>query len=295
MNIRHLFILRLVLMRRGFSLIELLVVIAIIGILAAVGLVGYQLYIDATKDDVSTDVGNFIDRTINTDVVSIENNLTSRSALTQDIDTSNKCWQMVSNIVTYVNGPNDDAGKSNSFNAAQGSLCDGVHAASGGTDITLSRGRTIVYCDGLDTVSHKIRLSNGINIRRCTCTESDCILTAAERRCVARLTAPVSTSSTSISFTIQPYSQNSCIDSTTTTLYISGQVAPLQVSSCSATSCTVTSPPAINDATLIYENDPSVCYYPFGFSSRTDFFNGLDNHTGGSLSNATDYARHICE
>ena len=40
-------------LQKGFSLVELLVVVAIIGVLAGVGIVGYQGYTDSAKERVA--------------------------------------------------------------------------------------------------------------------------------------------------------------------------------------------------------------------------------------------------
>lgn len=99
---------------RGFSLIELLVVIAIIGILAAVGVVGYQAYVDDTKAKVALDNASTIERAFAHDVMVIDNEITDgRTALATDLDQiitrDSDCIEYVAAAVKSLNSTHKNA------------------------------------------------------------------------------------------------------------------------------------------------------------------------------------------
>ena len=71
---------------RGFSLLELLVVVAIIGILASVGAIAYQSYIDAAQEEVTLEKAQKVDRAFTIDVLTIDNEFDGRTELATDQD-----------------------------------------------------------------------------------------------------------------------------------------------------------------------------------------------------------------
>ena len=62
-------------LQKGFSLVELLVVVAIIGVLAGVGIVGYQSYTDSAKSRVAVANFNSVKRFIETELTLLNNNI----------------------------------------------------------------------------------------------------------------------------------------------------------------------------------------------------------------------------
>ena len=75
-------------LQKGFSLVELLVVVAIIGVLAGVGIVGYQGYTDSAKERVAYANYNSVKRFIDTELVLLNNNIQTTSASIKSFSTN---------------------------------------------------------------------------------------------------------------------------------------------------------------------------------------------------------------
>ena len=92
-------------LQKGFSLVELLVVVAIIGVLAGVGIVGYQGYTDSAKERVAIANFNSVKRFVETEMTLLNNNIQTQSAAIKKFGTT--CTDTKSGNVQYDNTDND--------------------------------------------------------------------------------------------------------------------------------------------------------------------------------------------
>jgi prepilin-type N-terminal cleavage/methylation domain-containing protein len=75
-------------LEKGFSLVELLVVVAIIGVLAGVGIVGYQSYTESAKEKVAEANYNSVIRFVETELTLLNNGVQENSGALKNHTTS---------------------------------------------------------------------------------------------------------------------------------------------------------------------------------------------------------------
>jgi prepilin-type N-terminal cleavage/methylation domain-containing protein len=86
----------------GFSLVELLVVVAIIGVLAGVGIVGFQRYTETAKQKVALQNLDTVVDFFSTELIILNNNIQNQSAL---IKVGNAKWtKETHNLDSFLTG-----------------------------------------------------------------------------------------------------------------------------------------------------------------------------------------------
>ena len=146
---------------------------AIIGILAAVGVTGYQVYISQTRDAVTADIQSSVARAFNIDKIGIESNVSTRSDFGSNLTADPSCREYRDNFLRNVNESSVNA-KRNAFDRTKRLACDGnALAQDQGINLTqtldIPRGALLVACQ---TPAATFR-AGGFGFYTCACQGRD--------------------------------------------------------------------------------------------------------------------------